>query len=105
MPNIFTPNSDGKNDTFGPLEDDECEYTNFTLTVFNRWGKEVFSSSESGSRWDGMINDNQASEGVYFWTFSNGYTDRSLRTGNNSLSGEVSLSLDLSRDKDVDQSL
>ncbi len=93
MPNIFTPNSDGKNDTFGPLEDDECEYTNFTLTVFNRWGKEVFSSSESGSRWDGMINDNQASEGVYFWTFSYGYTDRSLRTGNNSLSGEVSLSL------------
>lgn len=93
MPNIFTPNNDGMNDSFGPLEDDECQYTNFTLTVFNRWGKEVFTSSEKGSRWDGMINDKLASEGVYFWTFSYGYTDGSLRTGNESLSGEVSLSL------------
>src|SRR5690606_7571638 len=93
MPNIFTPNTDGKNDTFGPIDDDECQYTNFKLTVYNRWGKEVFSSSDQTSRWDGMIDGKNASEGVYFWTFSYGYTDGSLRKGNESLSGEVSLSI------------
>lgn len=41
VPNIFTPNNDGINDEFAllPVFDDCMEYT---LTVFNRWGQEVF---------------------------------------------------------------
>ena len=51
MPNIFTPDGDGVNDYFnllipGLLKD-------FDLAVYDRWGKQVFQSSDYKNNWDG----------------------------------------------------
>lgn len=91
IPNVFTPNGDGKNDGFRPMDDDECQYTGYTLTVFNRWGKEIFRTSDFSESWDGTIDGNTADDGVYFWTFTYEYTDGSLKTGSEARSGEVTL--------------
>lgn len=91
MPNVFTPNGDGKNDAFGPAEDDACQYTQFELRVFNRWGKEVWTASDFSKTWDGQIDGKDATEGAYFWTFKYAYTDGSLRIGSEILQGEVML--------------
>jgi len=91
MPNVFTPNGDGKNDSFKPAEDENCQYVQFDLRVYNRWGKEVWKTSDFSKGWDGLIDGNEASEGVYFWTFNYSYTDGSLRVGNEARQGEVML--------------
>lgn len=60
VPTLFTPNRDENNDNF--------EIRNLPpgsqLRVSNRWGKEVFSSSDYQNNWDG----NEEEEGIYFWT-------------------------------------
>lgn len=57
--NVFTPNNDGYNDVFNPAPDVLAAYS---LTVYNRWGKEVFKSS-TGEAWDGT----NAPAGVYVY--------------------------------------
>ena len=67
IPNVFTPNGDGKNDYFEiGGADNPC--TDFNkLTIYNRWGKKVFEAEGSQLRWDGTVNGNRLTEGVYFY--------------------------------------
>ncbi len=66
MPNIFTPNHDGKNDIFRPIVLDCVDQAN--LHVFNRWGRELHQSNGTTISWDGKTpNGSNASDGVYFW--------------------------------------
>lgn len=63
IPNIFTPNNDGDNDY---LEFIVTNYSNIEFTVNNRWGNKIFEGSGLNPKWDGKINGNNATEGVYF---------------------------------------
>lgn len=67
LPNIFTPNGDGKNDYFEPfpykfVEQIDCQ-------IFNRWGNLVFETTDPDIRWDGkdMNSGKHCSEGVYMY--------------------------------------
>jgi gliding motility-associated-like protein len=60
IPNIFTPNNDGYNDTFYIRN---LPASGADLIVSNRWGNQVFSSSDYQNEWDGA---NQA-DGVYYY--------------------------------------
>lgn len=51
MSNVFTPNGDGKNDTFVILGIENYDVAD--LTVFNRWGNEVYRNSQYTNNWDG----------------------------------------------------
>lgn len=69
IPNIFSPNGDGRNDAFIP--DMECEPLGFAMQVFSRWGKEVFAGNEAAQGWNGEETDGSpASEGVYYYVIS-----------------------------------
>lgn len=50
IPNAFTPNNDGINDVFGPKGEG---IENFNMTVWNRWGEEVFRSTSPDEYWVG----------------------------------------------------
>ena len=50
IPDAFTPNGDGINDTFGVKGEG---IQNFTLRIFNRWGEVVFESYNPKQQWDG----------------------------------------------------
>lgn len=59
LPNTFTPNGDGHNDTWpGPLDIPEPGYE---LHLFDRWGATVWSTADIADRWDGT----GLPEGVY----------------------------------------
>jgi gliding motility-associated-like protein len=60
LPNIFTPNGDGVNDRFVPFEAFPGKWV---LTIFNRWGSEVFSSTNLVQGWNGE----EAPSGTYYW--------------------------------------
>jgi gliding motility-associated-like protein len=65
-PNVFSPNSDGINDTWSiPLLD---YYPNCTVSIFNRTGQQVFSSSGYTKNWDGKSkNQTTLPLGVYYY--------------------------------------
>ena len=65
MPNVFTPNGDGMNETFGALQ--MKGIIRAKLIVFNRWGNQVFESSNLSQGWDGIIAGQPATESVYYW--------------------------------------
>jgi gliding motility-associated-like protein len=61
IPNIFTPNNDGKNDLFviGALE----SYPGSQLLIFNRWGNEVYRADNYLNNWNGS----GLAEGTYYY--------------------------------------
>lgn len=67
IPNVFTPNGDGINDVFNfkvpPTE-------SFSLTIFDRWGRVMYSSQNPEEKWDGTTSGGgHAPDGVYFYVF------------------------------------
>ena len=82
LPNVFSPNGDGRNDAFIPLELKDVQ--SIDLTIRNRWGQVVYATksvTDFQSRgWDGK--DQQTGqdvpEGVYFYTLT--YEARSVQT-------------------------
>ncbi|MEZ4903128.1 MAG: gliding motility-associated C-terminal domain-containing protein [Spirosomataceae bacterium] len=65
IPNGFTPNSDGVNDTWAiaGIQD----YPNCTVEIFNRWGNTIFSSKGYQTPWDGLWNGQQVPVGTYYY--------------------------------------
>ena len=65
VPNAFTPNNDGHNDV---LKVDAIGIRDFKyFSVFNRWGQEVFTTSNQGIGWDGTRGGQLEPAGVYVW--------------------------------------
>ena len=63
--NVITPNGDGMNDTWKVTSD--CKIRDFDLRIFNRWGQLVFASDNVNIAWDGTVNGEPASDGIYFY--------------------------------------
>lgn len=75
LPNIITPNGDGLNERFMlmPLDDDCLTYN---ITVFNRWGIQVYDTNESGAPFAGRnVNGAELEDGVYFYIFESPQID------------------------------
>ncbi len=64
VPNVFTPNGDGHNDNFNIIS---LGFPDYTLLVFNRWGKTIFTSTSPTELWDGTVAGKLSPEGTYFW--------------------------------------
>jgi len=65
IPNTFTPNGDGINDTW------EIKYLDYypksTVNIFNRWGQKVFSSIGYPTPWDGTYKGTVLPSGTYYY--------------------------------------
>ena len=67
VPNIFSPNGDGRNDIFAVIGD-PGPLRSFSLEVFNRYGQLLFTTDRIRGAWDGRTFAGEpASEGTYFW--------------------------------------
>jgi len=68
LPNAFTPNGDNNNDELYVRSNFSDLITEFRFIVYNRWGQEVFSSSDINERWDGTVDGDDLEPDVYgFW--------------------------------------
>lgn len=65
-PNAFTPNGDGLNDYFLPF-DISCPMDEYRLSVYDRFGKRVFTTENAHQGWDGTDNGTPLKVGVYFF--------------------------------------
>lgn len=70
LPNIFTPNGDGANDLFTPIEYRYIQDVDFKL--YNRWGNLVFETSDPALNWSGTDknSNNLCSDGVYYYVIT-----------------------------------
>lgn len=67
VPTGFSPNGDGNNDllnVYGTLHVSE-----FSLDIYNRWGEQVFSSTDKTKGWDGNYKGVEAPVGVYAYSY------------------------------------
>lgn len=64
IPTVFTPNGDGKNDTF--TIPNINLFPGSQLLIFNRWGNEVYHSDNYTNTWDGT----GLSEGTYYYVLN-----------------------------------
>jgi hypothetical protein len=71
IPNVITPNHDGLNERFVL---DEL-LVGATLTILDRWGKVVYSSTNYQNDWP----KNELSSGVYYYFLSETCTDRKIK--------------------------
>lgn len=64
VPNVFTPTGDGVNDTYYI----KVEFmTQYEISIYNRWGQEVFHSTDPESPWDGTVHGDKVPAGVYYY--------------------------------------
>lgn len=64
-PNVFTPNTDGLNESFIPLKIKGIN--NARLSIYSRWGQKIFETTNLYQGWDGKIDNKLASSGVYYY--------------------------------------
>ncbi len=67
VPNVFTPNGDGRNDIFRVKSQ---SLKSFSGTIINRWGRVVFSWKNPDEGWNGKINGKWATPGTYFYVIT-----------------------------------
>lgn len=66
FPTGFTPNNDGKNESFGP-GGKLSSVKNYSLKIYSRFGDIVFQSNDPYRQWDGKIKSIPAASGTYIW--------------------------------------
>ncbi len=65
IPTSFSPNGDKINDTYRiPIREIPLEYS---LTIYNRWGEQLFYTEDYTASWDGMYLDEVVSNGLYVY--------------------------------------
>lgn len=67
IPNAFTPNGDGLNDTFGGVGEG---ITDYNIQIFDRWGNLLFESNDINKQWDGSYKNELSPSGVYVFKVS-----------------------------------
>lgn len=63
VPNTFTPNGDGTNDTFFPIISGIQNITKYEFQVFNRWGEQVFKTFDLKQGWL----PKKVSDAIFVW--------------------------------------
>lgn len=65
IPTAFSPNGDGKNDCFRTRS--TARFSDYYLTIYNRWGQKVFESKSADDCWEGTIDSGPAMMGTYYY--------------------------------------
>lgn len=70
IPNVLTPNNDGKNDTW-KIENIE-QFPRNSVTILNRWGDKVFYSKVYNNEWNGDFGGGKLPAGTYYYVLDLG---------------------------------
>ena len=65
IPNTFSPNNDGVNDYWDI--DALSTYPQSSISVYNRWGQQVYQSTGYAKPWDGIYNGSPLPQGTYYY--------------------------------------
>ena len=63
---------DNQNSTFYPMTEGICNFTNYKLMIFNRWGNKVFETNDILMQWDGIYDNEIQPQDTYTWIIDYG---------------------------------
>lgn len=88
VPNVFSPNNDGINDTFLV---DGLFLQEFSMEVLNRWGQTIFESQAQNKGWNGGVDNttDKLPDGTYYYVVS--FKDRCSTEALTTRTGHVTL--------------
>lgn len=66
VPNAFSPNLDGLNETFS-VHFGLSTVDTFEISIYNLWGEQVYKSTDINDTWDGKLNGKDLQGGTYIW--------------------------------------
>jgi gliding motility-associated-like protein len=78
IPSGFTPNNDGRNDVFKVINASFQRLMEFR--VFNRWGQEIFTTTDITDGWDGKWKGVEQPVGNYQYLIRVAYPDGNVET-------------------------
>lgn len=90
IPDAFSPDDNGINDSFQPLFPEGLHVLQFDLRVYDRWGSLCFQSASPEEGWDGWVRGQKAPQGAYYYTVQLRYRDEDSEASIRR-SGEVTL--------------
>jgi gliding motility-associated-like protein len=90
IPNAFSPNEDGYNDVFEVFFSKGLIVESFNMSIYDRWGNEVFKSDTYGEFWDGRYQANFLDRGVYTYFINVSYID-DFGPDETSISGDITI--------------
>lgn len=67
IPSAFSPNADNRNEFFRAYGEG-VDWSTYQMTVFNRWGQEIFHTNNVENPWDGSYKGKQVPNDTYVWT-------------------------------------
>ena len=73
IPNTFTPNGDGVNDTW--IVTNLERFPNSTLRIFDRWGQVLLEATDYDQSWQGRFQGKDLPEDTYFYFIDKGNGD------------------------------
>lgn len=69
-PNVFTPGEGDDVNDFFEFDTKQTAIVEFECTVFDRWGKEMYTFTSITDKWDGTTKSGkEATDGVYFYIY------------------------------------
>lgn len=75
VPNAFSPDGNGINETFGPKGQFVYDYS---IEIFNSWGEKLFRSTDCFAEWDGSYQGETCQDGLYYYMVHARGTDGKL---------------------------
>ncbi len=71
VPNVFTPNFPGPNGVNSEFYIKTENITDWSILIYDRWGKEMFKSNNPSAYWQGLTEGgSKAPDGVYYYIIS-----------------------------------
>ncbi len=67
VPSVFSPDKNGINDLFRPLQANGLNVTAYHFEVFDRWGNKVFMTDDPQAGWDGLLRLEELDQEVFVW--------------------------------------
>ncbi|MCF8239091.1 MAG: gliding motility-associated C-terminal domain-containing protein [Saprospiraceae bacterium] len=67
VPSVFSPDQNGINDIFRPLQANGLNVTAFHFEVFDRWGNKMYETDDPLAGWDGWLRSEELDQEVFVW--------------------------------------
>jgi gliding motility-associated-like protein len=84
IPNIFSPNGDGRNDYFEIYGNKEG-WKEMEFYIFDRWGELVFETADKNFKWDGIFRGQELNPAVFVYKTRIVFLDGLYRDFNGSI--------------------
>jgi len=75
LPEVFSPNADGVNDEFRPEFPNDIQILSFEMTIYDRWGGQLYQSRDRHIGWDGTFSQKPLNSGTFVYSITLDYID------------------------------